>query len=565
MTLTSTLYIAKNALYAAQAGIQVAANNIANADTPGYVREKLIQAAGPTQRIGDLVTGTGVVVKGVVREVDEYLQERLRAAGSDKASGEAQEAYFVELESVIGELTDSDLSTAVTTFFNRLHDVLNQPEDPAVRNMAVLAGDELTAQVRNLDSRVRALRKESNEQIVSDVDNINQLVKEIAELNVRIIEVEKGGQIVSDAVGLRDERDQALKQLASLVNITVDEQTNGSVNVFVGGDYLVFDGATQTVKTVQYADRGLISVELRLSRSDGRLRASSGEVAGLIAARDDILGGFLDRLDTFAGTLINEFNKVHSSGQGLSGYQELLSAQAIADSRLPLDEAGLAFTPVHGSFQVEVYNRETGTHTTHDIFVQLDGLDDDTTLASLTAALDAIDGLSAAVTVDGQLRLESESPVLEFSFARDTSGTLAALGGNTFFTGTKGSNMRLNEGLLNDASKLALSSGGIGSDTRNGESLAALLTTPLESTGQLSLTQVYERWMGETAQASALAQAVADGYRSFHSTLEGEHLGFSGVNLDEEAVNMMVYQQTFQVAAKVISTISELLEVLTSL
>jgi len=565
MTLTSTLAIAKNSLYAAQAGIQVAANNIANADTPGYVREKLVQAAGPTQRIGTLVTGTGVMIKGVVREIDEYLQERLRAAGSDKASGEAQEAYFIELESIIGELTDSDLSTALTTFFNRLHDVLNQPEDPAVRNMAILAGDVLTAQVRSLDSRVRALRKESNEQIIGDVDNINQLVKQIAELNVRIVEVEKGGYIVSDAVGLRDERDLALKQLASLVNITVHEQTNGSVNVFVGGDYLVFDGVTQMVKTVQYADRGLISVELRLSRSDGLLRVSSGEIAGLIAARDDVLGGFLDQLDTFVGALINEFNKVHSSGQGLSGYQELLSEHAVADIQLPLDEAGLAFTPVHGSFQVEIHNRQTGTHTVHDIFVQLDVLDDDTTLASLTAALDAIDGLSAAVTVDGQLRLERESPVLEFSFARDTSGTLAALGINTFFTGTKGYNMRLHESLLNDASKLAFSGGGIGVDARNGESLAALLTTPVESTGQVSLSQMYERWMGETAQASALAQAVAEGYRSFHSTLEGEHLGVSGVNLDEDAVHIMVYQQTFQVSAKVISTISELLDILTSL
>jgi flagellar hook-associated protein 1 FlgK len=95
--------------------------------------------------------------------------------------------------------------------------------------------------------------------------------------------------------------------------------------------------------------------------------------------------------------------------------------------------------------------------------------------------------------------------------------------------------------------------------------LAALLTTPLDSANNLSLSQLYERWMGETAQASALSQAVADGYRSFYSTLEGEHLGFSGVNLDEEAVNMMVCQQTFQAAAKVISTISDLLEILTDL
>jgi flagellar hook-associated protein 1 FlgK len=71
--------------------------------------------------------------------------------------------------------------------------------------------------------------------------------------------------------------------------------------------------------------------------------------------------------------------------------------------------------------------------------------------------------------------------------------------------------------------------------------------------------------MGDTAQSSALSKAVAEGYRSFHSTLESEHLGMSGVSLDEEAVNMMAYQRTFQAAAKVISTISELLDFLVRL
>ena len=138
MTLLSTLQIAKNALFASQAGIQVSANNVANADTPGYIREKLVQAPGPTQRLGRLVTGTGVQVEGIVREVDRFLQERLWSAGSDLANGETQEKIYLSLESVVGELSDSDLSTALTDFFNSLNDVLNQPEDPAVRNLAVL-------------------------------------------------------------------------------------------------------------------------------------------------------------------------------------------------------------------------------------------------------------------------------------------------------------------------------------------------------------------------------------------------------------------------------------------
>lgn len=565
MSLLSSLQIAKNALFASQAGLQVTANNVANADTPGYIRERLVQTPGPTQRIGGLVSGTGVLVQGVVRQVDAFLQERMRSAASDAASGDAREAVYVDLESIVGELTDTDLSTTLTEFFNSLQDVLNQPEDSAVRNLAVLSGDRLTAQIRDLDSRVRQLSNTSNERIISAAGTVNQRVTEIAKLNTQIVAMEEGGAIVSDAVGLRDKRDVALEELAELVNISVEEQATGAVNVFVGGDYLVFDGTTQLVNTVTGVNRGVSTVELRLSRSDGRLQATSGKIAGLIAARDGILGGFLNELDAFTAGLVFEFNKIHASGQGQTGYSQLLGEHRIEDRTRPLDEAGLAFTPVHGSFQVMITNAQSGIHTTHDLFIQLNGLEDDTTLESLAQSLNAIDGLSAEITVEGQLSLTSESEDLGFSFANDTSGVLAALGVNTFFTGSTAMDIGINAVVFDDVDKLAISRGGLGEDTHNGELLADLLTTPLDTGNGLSLAQRYERWMGETAQASALTQAVADGYRSFYSTLESEHLGLSGVSLDEEAVNLMTYQKNYQAAAKVISTISEMLDILAEL
>ena len=448
MTLYSTIQMAKNALFAAQTGIQVAANNIANSDTPGYVRERVVLTPAPTQVLGGgLVNGTGVQVKGVVREVDTYLQERMRTALSDMAQGEAQESIFKELESAIGELTENDLSTALSEFFGTINDVLNQPEDAAVRHMAVLQGEQLAEGIRQLNGRVEDLRKMTNERVIHAAGDMNQLITEIAKLNKQIIEVEQGGTVVSDAVGLRDKRDLALEELAKLVNIQVDEQQSGAVNVFVGGDYLVFDGATQLVKAVGEVDRGLSVAELRLANTDASLRASSGEVAGLITARDDVLAGFLDDLDSFAGSLVYEFNKIQSSGQGMHGYDAITSEQRIDVPTVGLDEAGLIFTPVHGSFQVQIINKDTGLYTSHDIQVQLSGMDDDTTYDDLIAQLDGVDGLSAERLVNGQLRLASESEDLEFAFADDSSGILAALGVNTFFAGSNGADIRVNDAL----------------------------------------------------------------------------------------------------------------------
>ncbi len=323
MTLLSALQTAKSALFASQAGIQVAANNIANADTPGYVRERLVQAPGPTQRIGNLVLGTGVQLEGIERQVDRFLQQRMRAAASDLANGQMQEQAYVDLEAVLGELSDSDLSTALTDFFAGLHDVLTQPEDLAMRRLAVLEGESLASEFRHMAARVQELRETTNDRVADAAQGINQAVTEIAKLNTQIVHMEQGGAIFSDAVGLRDKRDKTLDELAKLVNIQVEEQANGAVNVFVGGDYLVFDGTTRLVETVVRADRGLGVYEVRLGQTDAQLRASSGELAGLLGARDQILGGYLDELNAYAATLIFEFNKVHASGQGLTGYGAL--------------------------------------------------------------------------------------------------------------------------------------------------------------------------------------------------------------------------------------------------
>ncbi|MFO7905396.1 MAG: flagellar basal body rod C-terminal domain-containing protein, partial [Pirellulaceae bacterium] len=406
------------------------------------------------------------------------------------------------------------------------------------------------------------LRSMTNDRVVDATAEMNELITQIDSLNTRIMQTEEGGAIGSDAVGLRDKRDKALEELAGYVNIKVREQASGGVNVFVGGSYLIFDGATQLVRTAEGMDRRHLVDEPRLSKTDAPLEASSGKLAGLLAARDQVLGEFTDDLDSFTRSLIFEFNKLHASGQGLSGFTEVRAEHQIDDITVPLDEAGLEYTPVDGAFEVQVLNRESGLTKTTEVEVQLSGMDDDTTAESLVAALDGIDGLAVETDANGRIRMESESSDLEFAFGEDSSGVLAALGINTFFTGTTGADIHVQDTLKEDPGKLAISSGGVGHDARNGEDLAQMLTRPLESRDGASLQDVHQEWMGTTAQESSLAQAIAEGHRSFHATLEAQHLGLSGVSLDEEAISMMNFQHQYQAAAKIVSTISELLETL---
>jgi len=565
MSLFTSLQLASNALHAAQIGLQVSGNNVANANTPGYIRQSVDYVPAPIQRDGNLPLGLGVKVQGITQEVDKFLQQRLRDASSDLAGGKTQEESYTKLETIIGELSDTDLSTRLGDFFNSIQDILNQPEDIAVRNLAVLRAATLADDIQRLTARVRELQTDANDRIVSAADDINRLLHEVADLNVKIVNIEASDTTSSDAIGLRDRRELALSKLAEIVNIRTEEQQDGSITVFSGGEFLVFQGQVREVKAVDQSDDGVNKSEIRLAATDSPLSTASGRLSGLIAARDEIFGGHLEQLDDFASTLIFEFNKLYSSGQGLVGHTSLQSEFAVTDAAAALDQASLPFVPVNGSFQVQTLNTQTGLTETTDVFVKLNGLDDDTSLESLADSLSAIDGISAAVTSSRRLNIEADSPNVQFAFAEDTSGALAALGVGTFFTGTGAGDIGVSDVVKANPATFAASAGGIDADTDQAVELASFLDRPLEAKDGESLAVLYDRMVADTTQGAAVARAVSEGFETFHQTLEAQNLAISGVSIDEEAVRMIQFQRAFQASARFIRTISELLDVLVNL
>lgn len=566
MSLYSSIQLAANSLRANQIGLQVVGQNIANANTPGYIREEMVLQPGPTQRIGRLLLGLGVDVEAIVQKVDTFVMTQLRGAISDRVSGETQEQTYLRLEQMIGELSDTDLSTSLNNFINSIHEILNQPEDAGVRHLAALQGKTLAGDIARLHERVQADRKDLNNQVIGMAVDINRLTEEIREFNVQIAKIEGGAISKSDAVGLRDQRALALSKLAELIDIRTDEQVNGVVNVQVNGTFLVFEGIRREVEVNLDADRGLTVAELRFADTDEPLQVRSGKLAGLTISRDEILGGFLDQLNDFASTLIYEFNRVFSSGQGLTGYQSLTSSYPVNNPAAALTQAGLPFKPQTGSFQIMVYNRQTGLTTTSDIHIDLDGLGgDDTTLQSLAAQLSAVDGVTASVDTNGRLIITSESVEQDLAFANDTSGILAALGLNTFFGGSTAGDIHVNDIILKDPSKFTASRSGIGVDTAGAMELAAFLDRPLASHSNHTISDLYDRLVGDVTQASSVTQSVAEGYRVYEAALEGRHMAVSGVSIDEETVRLMQYQRAFQAASRYIAALDELLNILVNI
>ncbi|MGB9689317.1 flagellar hook-associated protein FlgK [Thermogutta sp.] len=565
MSLFSAIRMASNTLRADQIALQVAGQNIANAETPGYIREEVVLKPAPIQKLGGLPMGLGVEVAAVIQKIDHFLEERLRASVSDRAGAEVREQTFQQLEGLIGELNETDLSSDLTRFFSSISEILNQPESSSARNLAVLQGQTLTQNIRRLYERVNQVRSDLNSRVDDIADRINKLIEDIRRLNIRIAETEGGDVSQSDAVGLRDQRLQDLEELASLIDIRVEEQPSGGVAVYSGGFFLVYEGTARQVSVARQSDRGLAISEIRLDETNSPLEVNSGELHGLLVARDTVLGGFLDQLNQFSAALISGFNRLFSSGQGLTGFSSVTAANGVVASNLPLDSAGLQFPPRNGSFQIQLYNTQTGTIKTYTIRVDLLGHTPKTTLQDIANQINAIDGLSASIDAGGKLTIRSTSGDQVFAFANDTSGLLAGLGINTFFTGSNAGNIDINPVVANDPSKFAASRGGIGADTQLAEELAGFGDKPLDDYGGLSLHELYDRMVAEVTQGSAITKAEADSARTFENTLRGQKLAVSGVNLDEEVVKLIAYQRQFQVSARFIKTLNDLLDILVSI
>ncbi len=568
MSLFGSIQMGGNTLRAMQIGLQVVGNNIANANTPGYIRQEAIYAPAPVQKVGNLILGLGVEVDSIVQKLDRFVQERLVGARSDTAAAETQEKTYRDLEVLVNALSgEVDLGTGMTSFFESIHEVLTDPGSAGARTQAVGNGVTLARTISDLNSHAITIQEQLNDRVTALSDQINSLAENIRGLNLQIVSIEGGDPTASSAGSLRVSRQNAVDELAKLVGIHVEEQPSGALSVAVGGDFLVFEGQRRQVEVDSSAEKGHELGVIQFADTHSELETSSGELAGLYASRDGIIGGFLDKLDDFASTLAFEFNKVYSQGQGQVGFSSLTSAETIQDPSSALDAAGLPFTPVNGTVDVLIRNKSDNLTKTYTIRVDLNGIDDDTSLSDLAADLDAIDGLSATITSTGALQLTSDSTDTDFAFANDTSGLLAALGVNTFFTGSSAGTLGVNGNLIgiDNASRFAASLNGIGEDALNAQELAAFADRPLDSAGGASISDIYNQLINGITQGSAAAQSVAEGFRTFEGTLDGQAQSVSGVSLDEEAVKMITLQRIYQASARYIQTISELMDVLVKL
>ncbi|MCK6485015.1 MAG: flagellar hook-associated protein FlgK [Phycisphaerae bacterium] len=564
---TSALSIGRSALLAYQQALQLTGNNIANAANPIYSRQTA-NFAPLRGNVGGLQLGQGVQITSIQRHVLESLEGRLRGALSDRDAALTRRAALNRVELLLNPLGETNLGTTINELFSAFHELQNTPEDASVRGLVVRRGEALASSIQQTRRDLLLQREDLNADVVALTDRADVLASQIADLNVQIASSEAGNP--GAAAGLRDQRTALLQELSSLVHVTVREQPGGSVNVYIGNEPLIEYGTSRGLKTVQEpAGSGLLNNVVRFADDNSVADVRSGQIAGAIEARDGGIDSQLSRLNTLARALIQEVNKRHASGQGLTPWTGLTGTYAVNDANAALNTtaAGLDLTPQSGTFFIDVRDVATGQTTRHQITVDLDGQGgNDTTLTSLAAQIMTTTGgaVTAAVQPDGRLSLNAAAGT-SFSFADDRTDVLAALGLNTFFDGRDASDISVNALVSASPSLVAAATNGLGGDGSNAGLLAALVDAPVAMLGGVSLAQYHQGSAAESAVAANAATNALDAADVMLGSLQAQRESISGVNLDEEAVRLVMYQRSFQGAAQYLSVVDEMLQTLLSL
>jgi len=557
MGLTSALQIGRTGLLASQTGVQVTGSNLANLATRGYHRKTVDLA--PAYH--------GVEVRSITRQVNEALETRLRSAIADQSRSMITQEQLAQIEAIENEFTDVDLSTRLADFFNQWSNLATNPQDQSLRALVIEEGQTLANFIQDLQGEYGKLITQTDDAIRNAADAANDLLDRIEQLNFRIA-VQEGGS--GGGGGLRDQRDVLVSELAEYFDLSTVERNDGKIDVFVGSTPIILDGRSRGVE-IDVRPAGN-ETEVLVVTSDNKtpLDVSAGEIGALIGFRYGELAETRSDLDNLAGQLIWQTNRIHSQSQGTTGFQSLTGVSRVADSTAVLSDAeatGLDFVPSHGSFQVHLTQLSTGQRVTSTINVDLDGINPagDTTLDDLVASLNGVGNLSASVGSLGQLQINTASNDFAVSFSDDTSGALAALGVNTFFTGGDSADIAVNDVVREDPSKLGAARGHVPGDNSAALLVSNLASQPVAELNGLSVTSFWDRHVEKNAIALAQAKERVEADATVRATLDQQQQSISGVNADEETINLLQYQRGYQASARFISVVDELMQTLLAL
>jgi flagellar hook-associated protein 1 FlgK len=317
MAIFGPLAIGRQALLAHERGVQVAGHNIANVNTPGFSRQRVVLA--PVRLRAPGFFGGGVVAGEVLRAVDPFIEAR-RLAGASALAGATTGRDVLQRLETLFPVASGGIGDALQRFFAGAEALANQPQDLAVRGELLARAEALAAELRRAAGSIAALQREVDGRAAAAAGEANARLQAIAALNREIVAAEAGGGAAND---LRDLRQRALGELAGLLRVTAIEQADGAVNVLAASGVGLVLGVDAAVLAVEPgAGSGLDGAPLgrvgvRVGGSVVPFGADAGGALGsLLALRDQTLPAAAGDLDRLALALRDAVNAVQTDAAG---------------------------------------------------------------------------------------------------------------------------------------------------------------------------------------------------------------------------------------------------------
>jgi flagellar hook-associated protein 1 len=557
MSLFSVLGTGTRGLTASQLAMDVTSQNISNANVKGYSRKRLNQAADYREDGTFGQIGMGVDVINIERMHSAFIDDQIRRQNMEMGVFKEYNNTLSDIEKSFNEPSDNGLLTTINQFFDSWQNLANNPSDLASRTMVKTNAEMLTNQFHAMSTELQNLRLTRNDEITQRVSKVNELVEKIYNLNAEIGQVEiTPKQKANDS---HDQRDELVKELSTLIDISTTENERGQVTITTGGNILVSPIDFQKIETYTTSYRlpdgtQYPQVNIRFAESKREYTPQKGEIRGLIDSRDIIIPGYQSKVDELARTIVSKVNELHKQGYSLTGVGGLpffdenvtgasdikLSASITADVRNIAAASGGAAQPAAAN------TLAAGTHNFGVAPIQLFR---DPAAVPPVPAKNIAEG---TVSVVAGTTLLQENVDYHIDYATGTIQMLHA--------GFDAANLSVNFQYRTDGFN------GPG-DNANALAIAALRTNLTMSPDALgnptaSFTDYYGAVTGQVGLDKSTAQSNLDTRNYLIQQYEADQDSVSGVSLDEEMSNMIKFQHSYQAAAHVISVADKMLDTL---
>lgn len=616
----ATLGVGVGALSAAQLGVDTTGHNIANANSDGYTRQRVVQSAGMPNLLAQGSVGTGVRVDNITRVFDNFVYTRYKNIASDKEYAEFTQNTLKELSTYFPEIDDVGIKSDLQNYYNAWQSFADNPDNNSVRLALIKESQILSNNISSLANRVIDLQDSINSQLYSNVNEINQIAQQIADIN-KSIGVAEAGQAYN-ANDLRDKRDLLALNLSKLIgadsgyvsitsNIANDSYSNegsGGFNINIGG-FNIVDGANFHPIHLDATkdERGFY--KLSYERQDGVLlpmeeSIKGGRVGALLDLRGDgydganggVLQNVLESLNAFASSIIESTNNLYAASSTTSMESNPFYISQ-TEPLLTSTVGGLK----QGSFDIVIYDingnesaRRTidinattslgGIAGSNSIQGQIEASKDDNNDGNATNDINSFinysyntlkDGTTTVVfNIDTLMQTQGYTFAIEDNLKSSAfnsgSNFAGAFGMSRFFDGKDAASMDVTLEYKNNPTAVVAGFTSVAGDNRLALNMIQqqFETYDYKLSNKSYSSSIYAMFDTISTDVGMQTKAAIESYQTIsvqYNATELEYSSISKVSIDEELTNLIKYQTSYSAASKIITTIDQMMQTLLGL